>query len=99
MAVQLKKRFSHPSTHEMVFEAISFLDQRKGSSVPAIKKFMTYKYEVDCVHLAPFIKKVIKSAVEDGQLKQLKMSYKISKKRAKKANPATSSKKISKTKK
>ena len=80
MALQLKTHSKHPSTHKMIIEAISFLNQRKGSSVPAIKKFMTMKYEVDCVHLAPFIKKIIKSAVKKGELKQFKMSYSLSKK-------------------
>ncbi|CAO1390557.1 unnamed protein product [Diamesa serratosioi] len=78
----------------MVFEAISFLENPKGSSVQAIKKLMTMKLQVDCVHLAPFIKKVLKSGVKDGQLEQLKLSYKISKKRVRKTSTLKNKKSI-----
>lgn len=97
MAVQLKKRSRHPSTIVMVCEAITFLEQRNGSSISAIKKFMSHKYDVDCVHLAPYIKKAIKSAIEDGQLKQFKMSYKLSKKPVRKATTSKSNSKIVKS--
>ena len=94
MSVQLKKHSRHPSTIVMICEAISLLKQRNGSSVQAIKKFMSHKYDVDCVHLAPYIKKAIKSAINDGQLKQLKMSYKISKKPVRKASTSKGNSKI-----
>lgn len=63
---------SHPPTAEMVNTAIKSLKERGGSSLQAIKKYLTSYYKIDAEKSAPFIKKYIKSAVTSGQLIQTK---------------------------
>lgn len=73
-AVSKKPRVkpSHPPTAEMVNNAIKSLKERGGSSLQAIKKYLTSNYKTDAEKLAPFIKKYLKSAVTSGQLIQTK---------------------------
>lgn len=63
---------NHPPTAEMVDAAIRALNDRGGSSVLAIKKYVTATYKVDVEKLAPYIKKYIKGAVIKGHLLQTK---------------------------
>ncbi|KFM64827.1 Histone H1, partial [Stegodyphus mimosarum] len=63
---------SHPKVSEMVNDAISSLKERGGSSLQAIKKYISAKYKVDVEKLSPFIKKYLKSAVAAGGLVQTK---------------------------
>ncbi|XP_012141730.1 histone H1 [Megachile rotundata] len=63
---------THPPTSEMVHAAIRELKDRKGSSVQAIKKYITTTYEVDGEKFAPFIKRYLKSAVTSGAVVQTK---------------------------
>ena len=63
---------SHPKTTVMIVAAIKALKDRKGSSLPAIKKYIAANYKVDTVKLAPFIKKGLKSLVEKKALIQVK---------------------------
>ncbi|XP_070498087.1 histone H1B-like [Chironomus tepperi] len=63
---------THPPVSEMVVNAVKTLKERGGSSLQAIKKFLVAQYKVDVDKLAPFIKKFLKSAVEKGQLLQVK---------------------------
>lgn len=63
---------THPTTAVMVTAAIKALKDRKGSSLPAIKKYIAANYKVDVAKLAPFIKKFLKKAVGDGKLVQTK---------------------------
>lgn len=63
---------SHPPTAEMVNNAIKSLKERGGSSLQAIKKYLTSNYKIDAEKLAPFIKKYLKGAVTTGQLIQTK---------------------------
>lgn len=58
------------STSEMVTNAIKELNERKGSSLQAIKKFIISNYNVDIQRLSPFIKKFIRRAVASGTLLQ-----------------------------
>ena len=62
----------HPRTSEMVANAISSLKERGGSSLQAIKKYITANYKVDSEKLSPFIKKYLKTAVASGELVQTK---------------------------
>jgi hypothetical protein len=62
----------HPRTSEMVANAISSLKERGGSSLQAIKKYITANYKVDSEKLSPFIKKYLKTAVAAGELVQTK---------------------------
>lgn len=71
---------TRPRVSNMVLTAIKDQKKRNGSSMPAIKKYIADKYKVDVVKLAPFIKKYIRSAVDDKVLVPVKASYKISKK-------------------
>ena len=65
---------THPPTASMVNAAIAALKDRKGSSLPAIKKYIAATYKVDAAKLAPFIRKYLKKAVADGKLAQTKGS-------------------------
>lgn len=70
-AVQEKKpakKPTHPKTSEMVIKAIADLKERRGSSLQAIKKYIITTYTVDAHRMAPFIKKYIVSAVDEGAL-------------------------------
>lgn len=63
---------AHPRTSEMVHAAIKNLKERGGSSLQAIKKYISANYKVDADKLAPFIKKYLKTAVTSGALVQTK---------------------------
>ncbi|XP_041563746.1 histone H1-like [Drosophila elegans] len=63
---------SHPPTQQMVDASIKNLKERGGSSLLAIKKYITATYKCDAQKLAPFIKKYLKSAVVNGKLIQTK---------------------------
>lgn len=67
-----KTKPSHPPTATMVNAAIRTLKERGGSSLQAIKKYISSTYKVDAEKLAPFIRKYIKSAVASGKLVQTK---------------------------
>lgn len=47
---------NHPPTAEMVNAAIKTLKERSGSSVQAIKKYISANYKTDAEKLSPFIK-------------------------------------------
>lgn len=73
--IGLKKpstKSSHPPTSELVLNAIKTLQDRNGSSLQAIKKFIASNYKLDTSKLAPFIKKYLKNAVVAGKLIQTK---------------------------
>ena len=84
---------SHPPVAVMVTTAITELKERNGSSLPAIKKFLIGKYNADIDRLAPFIRKFLKKAVEEGKLKQIKASYKVDKTKVEKPKPVKKPKK------
>lgn len=63
---------THPPTSTMVNSAIKNLKERGGSSLQAIKKYISATYKVDAEKIAPFIKKYLKSAVDSGALVQTK---------------------------
>ena len=59
---------AHPRTSEMVSSAIKSMKERGGSSLQAIKKYITANYKVDPKKFAPFIKKYLRAAVASGGL-------------------------------
>merc|ERR1711997_119894 len=61
-----------PPTASMVVAAVKGLKESKGSSLPAIKKYIAANYKVDIVKLSPFIRKALKSLVEKKKLVQTK---------------------------
>jgi histone H1/5 len=67
-----KAAATHPTTAVMVTAAIKELKEKKGSSLPAIKKYLAANYKVDSAKLAPFIRKFLKAAVAKGLLVQVK---------------------------
>lgn len=67
-----KPKPTHPKTSEMVNAAIGGLNEKGGSSMRAIKKYMAEHYAVDADKLAHFIRKYLRSAVEAGKLLQVK---------------------------
>lgn len=68
------KKADHPPVASMVNAAITNLKDRKGSSLAAIKKYISANYKVDVAKLAPFIRRYLKKAVADGKLSQTKGS-------------------------
>merc|ERR1712223_1078186 len=68
------KKAEHPPSAVMVLAAVKALKDRKGSSLPAIKKYIAATYKVDVAKLAPFIRRFLKKAVTDGKLAQVKGS-------------------------
>ena len=57
-------------TSEMVANAIESLNERDGSFLRVIKKYIAAKYAVDTEQLSPFIKEYLKTAVAAGELVQ-----------------------------
>lgn len=93
-----KKLASHPPATTMVIEAVSKLNEKKGSSLPAIKKFIAGFYNVDVEKMGTFIRKAIRKQVEAGKLTQVKASFKLAKS-AKKAEKKPKKAKTTKPKK
>ncbi|EDW44964.1 GM16916 [Drosophila sechellia] len=95
---------SHPPTQQMVDASIKNLKERGGSSLLAIKKYITATYKCDAQKLAPFIKKYLKSAVVNGKLIRTKGkgasgSFKLSASAKKDKDPKAKSKVLSAEKK
>ncbi|CAB4069240.1 H1_5 [Lepeophtheirus salmonis] len=61
-----------PSSSMMVMTSIKALADRKGSSLMAIKKYISAHFKVDVVKKAPFLCKAIRSAVEKANLRWLR---------------------------
>uniref|UniRef100_T1HDZ9 H15 domain-containing protein n=1 Tax=Rhodnius prolixus TaxID=13249 RepID=T1HDZ9_RHOPR len=64
------ERKQHPSVSEMVTTAIREMNERNGSSLQAIKKFIYTNYIVDESKISTYIRKFLKAAVESGKLIQ-----------------------------
>merc|ERR1711992_316281 len=73
------KKAEHPPSAVMVLAAVKALKDKKGSSLPAIKKYIAANYKVDVVKVSPFIRKAIKKLVADKKLIQVKASFKAAK--------------------
>merc|ERR1711976_1036723 len=71
-AAKPKAKPTHPPTAAMVMAAVEALKDAKGSSLPAIKKYIAANYKVDIVKLSPFVRKALKSLVEKKKLVQTK---------------------------
>merc|ERR1712241_296492 len=69
----------HPPSGVMVLAAVKALKDKKGSSLPAIKKYIAANYKVDVAKISPFIRKAIKKLVADKKLIQTKASFKAAK--------------------
>lgn len=72
LAAKASKKADHPTTSVMVTSAIKELKEKKGSSLPAIKKYLAANYKVDPAKLAPFIRRFLKAAVTNGTVVQTK---------------------------
>jgi len=70
------KKRARPSTHPtcsvMVQAAIRTLKERRGSSLPAIKKYIAANYKCDVAKLNTHIKNAIRTGVAKGTLVQVK---------------------------
>merc|ERR1712018_305061 len=73
------KKAEHPPSGVMVLAAVKALKDKKGSSLPAIKKYIAANYKVDVAKISPFIRKAIKKLVADKKLIQNKASFKAAK--------------------
>ena len=71
---KVKKNSSaaHPKTYDMVLSAVTTLKERKGSSLQAIKKFISAQYKIDSSKIAVYIRRALRKAVDDGSLIQTK---------------------------
>ncbi|KAK7863168.1 hypothetical protein R5R35_003420 [Gryllus longicercus] len=63
---------NHPPTAKMVCEAIGTLNERSGSSLQAIKKYVSDTYLLDPHRSGTYVTKYIKKAVASGELVQTK---------------------------
>ncbi|TPP59775.1 Histone deacetylase [Fasciola gigantica] len=66
--VKPKVPATHPPVIDMVKAAITAAKDRKGTSLPSIKKFIAANYKVDVEKLGPHIRRGIVHAVEKGVL-------------------------------
>merc|ERR1712170_88391 len=82
------KKAEHPPSGVMVLAAVKALKDKKGSSLPAIKKYIAANYKVDVAKISPFIRKAIKKLVADKKLIQTKASFKAAKEETAKKAPA-----------
>merc|ERR1711936_341459 len=73
------KKAEHPPSGVMVLAAVKALKDKKGSSLPAIKKYIAANFKVDVAKISPFIRKAIKKLVADKKLIQNKASFKAAK--------------------
>ena len=68
----------HPPVADMVTAAITALNDKKGSSLSAIKKYIQANYKgIDMDRLAIFIRRFLKKAVDDKTVVQTKGTYKM----------------------
>merc|ERR1712227_1172435 len=79
------KKAERPPSGVMVLAAVKALKDKKGSSLPAIKKYIAANYKVDVAKISPFIRKAIKKLVADKKLIQTKASFKAAKEKKPKA--------------
>merc|ERR1711997_1115037 len=86
----------HPPSAVMVLAAVKALKDKKGSSLPAIKKYIAANYKVDVAKISPFIRKAIKKLVADKKLIQTKASFKAAKEEKPKKVKKTAAKKTPK---
>lgn len=70
--VSVKAKSTHPPTAVMVNGAIKHLKERGGSSLQAIKKYISATYKIDAEKFSPFIKKYLRNSVISGVLVQTK---------------------------
>lgn len=70
--IKIHAKPGHPKTADMVRFALVTMKERNGSSMQAIKKYISANYLVDATKIAPFLKKYVKAAVESGVLIQTK---------------------------
>merc|ERR1711976_78010 len=73
------KKAEHPPSGVMVLAAVKALKDKKGSSLPAIKKYIAANYKVDVAKISPFIRNAIKKLAADKKLTQTKASFKAAK--------------------
>ncbi|XP_050297743.1 histone H1A, sperm-like [Anthonomus grandis grandis] len=62
---EVKSKYVHPPVSRMVNSALVKLDEKNGSSVRAIKKYITTNYLVDIEKITPFIKRYLGKAVDN----------------------------------
>ena len=87
---------THPPVAVMVMDTIRTLKDRKGTSLIAIKKYISDNYHCDAEKLAPFIRKFLRKAVVEERVVKVKASYKLSA-AEKAAKPKKESKTVKKT--
>ncbi len=99
-----RKPLTHPPTRVMVRTAIAGLNDKRGSSLWAIKSYVAAHHHINMVRMNPFIRRYIKRAVEEGELRQIKGRglagrFKLGLLRKKKAKKPKRKKKVAKPKK
>jgi histone H1/5 len=67
-----KAKADHPAWAEMITNAVKALNERGGSSVAAIKKYMMANYKIEADKATPFMRRGIKAALANGSLVQAK---------------------------
>ncbi|EAT35971.1 AAEL011908-PA [Aedes aegypti] len=57
-----------PNVHDMIIEALDVLDERKGVTFQAIKRYMEDNYHVDTTKQASHVRKIMAKCVENGDI-------------------------------
>ncbi|XP_065077916.1 histone H1-I-like [Ochlerotatus camptorhynchus] len=58
----------NPPVHDMIIEALDVLDERKGVTLYAIKRYLEDNYHVDMTKVAVHVRKVLKNGVDNGDI-------------------------------
>ncbi|KAJ8259916.1 hypothetical protein GJAV_G00174940 [Gymnothorax javanicus] len=67
--IKVAEKRSHPTTLEMVKEALKALESRKGQSAQAIRRYILEKYpSVDALRLKYMLRKALAKGLENGTL-------------------------------
>ncbi|XP_058465483.1 histone H1A, sperm-like [Malaya genurostris] len=65
---KVKRNLDTPPVHDMIVEALDVLRDRKGTTLPAIKRYMEENFKVDSTKLSPFIRRALVNGVNDGHI-------------------------------
>lgn len=57
-----------PNMHDMIIEALDVLDERKGVTLQAIKRYLEDNYHVDTTKQASHVRKLLTKCVENGDI-------------------------------
>jgi len=66
------KKAEHPAWANMMESAVKSLNEKGGTSIPAIKKYILANFKVDAEHITTHLRRGSKAALASGKLTQAK---------------------------